>query len=92
MGNFVTPRELLTFVEEPFQKFLTEGWLYSFLSRHCQDVKRAIVLPQKPLRLQMRHRYLQGDIKLLRAHVPLAPSELISHPNETASLIGRKES
>jgi hypothetical protein len=42
------------------QKTLTYEWLYSFLSRNSQDVKRPIVSPQELPRLQIPRRYLQS--------------------------------
>jgi hypothetical protein len=52
------------------------------LSRHAQDVKCVIVSQQALPRLQIPRRYLQGYVDLLRADVPLVPSELIFNPNE----------
>jgi hypothetical protein len=57
--------------------------LYSFLSRHSQDVKRATISPQELRCLQIPRRYLQGYIDLLRTYVPLVPSELLFNIDET---------
>jgi hypothetical protein len=46
-------------------------------------VNCAIVSPQELPRLQTLRRYLQGYIDLLRAYVPLIPSQLIFNLNET---------
>jgi hypothetical protein len=82
-GNFVPQKELFNSVENMFGKALTYGWLNSFLSRHSQEVKRAIVSPQELPRLQTPRCYLQGYIDLLRVGVPLVPSELTFNLDET---------
>jgi hypothetical protein len=74
---------LLRFIEEKFQKTPTCGWFYSFLSRHSQDEKPVIVSRQELPRFQIPRRYLQGYIDLLKAYVPLIPSEVVFNVDET---------
>jgi hypothetical protein len=73
----VTQREILSFVEEHFQKTVTYGWLASFLERREGIVIRATVVPQEQLRLRIPREYLNDYISLIKEYVPLVLAELI---------------
>jgi hypothetical protein len=47
----------------------------SYFSRHSQEVRRAIVLPEELPRLQTPRRDLHRDVDLLREFAPSIPSE-----------------
>jgi hypothetical protein len=46
-GNFVNPRDVLSFVEEHFGKCLTYGWIESVLARSAARVCHTVVSPQE---------------------------------------------
>jgi hypothetical protein len=62
----VTQREILSLVEEHFQKTVTYGWLASLLEGQEGVVIRAIVVPQEQLRLWIPHEYLNDHISLIK--------------------------
>jgi hypothetical protein len=82
-GNDVTQRELLSFLEERFHVTLTYGWISTFLSRHSEKVRRAIVSPRELPRLQTPRCYLDKYIDLIKTYIPLVPSELIFNLDES---------
>jgi hypothetical protein len=76
-GKYVTQKEILSFVEEHFQKTVTYGWLTSFLERWVGIIIRTTVMPQEQLRLRIPREYLNDYISLIKEYVPLVPAELI---------------
>jgi hypothetical protein len=88
--NYVTQREPLNFAEERFHVTLTHGWASTFLSRDSEKVGRAIVSPRELPRLQTPQCYLDKYIDLIKAYIPLVPSELIFNVDESG-LSGREE-
>lgn len=82
-GQYVTQRELLSFVENNFRKTLTYGWLASFLERWADHIARVVVSPQEQLRLQVPRQFLDQYIAMIKAYVPLVPAELIFNLDET---------
>jgi hypothetical protein len=82
-GKYVTQREILSFVEEHFQKTVTYGWLASFLERWEGIVIRTTVVPQEQLRRRIPREYQNDYISLIKEYVPLVPGELIFNLDET---------
>jgi hypothetical protein len=81
--EYVTQREILSFVEEHFRKTVTYGWLASFLERWEGIVIRTTVVAQEQLRLRIPREYLNDHISLIKEYVPLVPAELICSLDET---------
>jgi hypothetical protein len=79
----VTQREILSFVEEHFQKTVTYGWLESFLERWEGIVIRMTVVPQEQLSLRIPREYVNDYISLIKEYVPIVPAELIFNLDET---------
>jgi hypothetical protein len=79
----VTQREILSFVEEHFQKTVTYGSLASFLERWEAIVIRTTVVLQQQLRLRIPHEYLNDYISLIKEYVRLVLAELIFNLDKT---------
>jgi hypothetical protein len=62
---------------------LTHCWIQKFLSRHSASVAKAVISPQEFPHLQTSRYYLDKYISLLKAYIPLVPSELTFHLDET---------
>jgi hypothetical protein len=79
-GNYVTQREVLSFVAESFGKTVTHGWLSSFFDRWSDHIIRTVVSPQEQLILQIPRFFLEDYIRLIQTYVP---TELIFNLDET---------
>jgi hypothetical protein len=75
--------EILSFVEEHFQKTIAYGWFASFLGRWEGIIIRTTVVPEEQLRLQIPCEYLNDYISFVKEYVPLVPAELIFNLDET---------
>jgi hypothetical protein len=62
---------------------LTHGWVSAFLSQHSAKVGRAIISPQELPRLETTRCYFDKYMDLIKAYIPLVPSELIFNPDES---------
>jgi hypothetical protein len=82
-GNYVTQREVLSFVAESFGKIVTHDWLSSFLDRWSDQFTQTVVSPQEQLRLQIPRSFLYDYIRLIQTYVPLVLTELIFNLDET---------
>jgi hypothetical protein len=45
--NYVTQRDVLSFIETHFQKSLSYQWMVSFLKKHANLISRSVVRPQE---------------------------------------------
>jgi hypothetical protein len=70
-GNYLTQREVLSFVAESFGKTVTHSWLSSFLDRRSDHITQTVVSPQEQLRLQISRSFLDDYICLIQTYVPL---------------------
>jgi hypothetical protein len=70
-------------VEQKFGKILTYGWLRTFLDRHRSQVTRAIVHPQKHVKIQVPRCWLDNYTQLIKTYVPKIPAELTLNIDET---------
>jgi hypothetical protein len=82
-GNYMTQREVLSFVAESFGKTVTHGWLSSFLGPWSDHITQTVVLPQEQLRLQIPRSFLDDYIRIIQTYIPLVPTELIFNLDET---------
>jgi hypothetical protein len=56
--NYVTQRDILSFIETNFQKCLSYQWMASFLKRQANLICRSVVRPQENVKLKVTHEYL----------------------------------
>jgi hypothetical protein len=82
-GNYATQTEVLNSVEAEFEKTVTYCWLDSFLSRHVDDIRTVVVVPQEALRGQIPQSDLDYILVLIKSWVRLVPAELIFSFDET---------
>jgi hypothetical protein len=81
--NYVTQRDVLSFIETNFQKCLNYQWMASFLKKHANLICRSVVRPQENARLEVPHEYLDQYIRLVKEYVPLVPTKLLFNIDES---------
>jgi polysaccharide pyruvyl transferase WcaK-like protein len=81
--NYVTQRDVLSFIETNFQKCLSYQWIASFLKKHANLICRSVVRPQEDVRLEVLHDYLHQCIRLIKELVTLVPTELLFNVDES---------
>jgi hypothetical protein len=65
-GNFDSPRDVLSFVEEHFGKCFTYGWIESFLARNATGVCHVVVSPQESIPPQIPRDFFDGYMILIK--------------------------
>jgi hypothetical protein len=82
--NYVTQRDVLSFIETNFQKCLRYQWMASFLKKRANLICRSVVRPQENVRIEVSHEYLDQHIRLIIEYVPLVPTELLFNIDESS--------
>jgi hypothetical protein len=60
--NYVTQRDIHSFIEINFQKCLSYQSMASFLKKHANLICRSVFHPQENVRLEVPHEYLDQDV------------------------------
>jgi hypothetical protein len=81
--NYVTQRDVLSFIETNFQKCLSYQWMASFLKKHVNLIGRSVIRPQENVRLEVLHDHLDQYIRLIKELVPFVPTELLFNSDES---------
>jgi hypothetical protein len=81
--NYATQKDVLHYVEEQFNKTITEGWMKRFLDQHKSEVSGATVAPQEKVRLVVPRCYLEEYLTLAKKIVPIVALELLFNLDET---------
>jgi hypothetical protein len=82
-GSYVKRRELINYIEANFRTSFTYGWIYCFLQRRADEVRKAIVTPGELPRFQVPRQYLDHCINPIKKLVSFVPAELIFNLDET---------
>ena len=81
--DFMTMCQIIKYAEDSFRISLTYGWLNSFIFRHKDDLKKAVISPQENLRLQVPRRFLTEFLDLVDHIIQITPAELVYNIDET---------
>jgi hypothetical protein len=81
--NYATQKDVLNYVEEPFNKTLTHGWMKRFMDRQKNEVSGVTVAPQEKVRLEVLRCYREESLTLIKKIVPIVPTELLFNLDET---------
>jgi hypothetical protein len=81
--NYVTQRDILSFIQTNFQKCLGYQWMALFLKKHANLICRSVVRSEGNVRLEVPHKYLNQYIRLIKEYVPLVPTELLFNIDES---------
>jgi hypothetical protein len=81
--NYITQRDVLSFIETNFQKCLSYQWMASFLKKHANMTCRSVVHPQENVRLEVPHEYLGQYIRLIKKYGPLVPTVFLFKIDES---------
>jgi hypothetical protein len=67
--NYVTEKDVLSFIETDLQKCLNYQCPGSFLKKHANLICQSVVRPQENVRLEVPHEYLDQYIRLINAYI-----------------------
>jgi hypothetical protein len=81
--DYAIKRDLLNFVDEKFNKTLTDGWMKRFLDRHETESCQVTITLQQEVRLKVALCFLDDYLTLIKRIVPNVPIELIFNLDET---------
>lgn len=81
--EFMTIPQVITFVEQTFHKYITRGWVHSFLFRHRDAFIKTEILPQEELRLKVPRSYLIEFMNLVEKIITIVPADLVYNIDET---------